>query len=73
MKTLPVMLDGKKSKIGGISFLLLGLLYTAGMVFPDLVEQNQQMFFVLERAFATGGMGFGVLGVAGKLQKNLDR
>jgi hypothetical protein len=73
MKTIPVMLDGKKSKIGGANFILLGMLYTFGTIFPEAVAMYPEIFAGLERAFVTTGMGFGIWGVAGKLQKQIDR
>ena len=61
--------DGKKTLIGGIGMILLGLIGIVGCVWPDL--GMPAMDFENAAGLIVGG--FSVLGVGGKLQKAIDK
>ena len=61
--------DGKKTLIGGIGMILLGLIGVIGCVWPDL--GMPVMDFETSAGMIVGG--FSVLGVGGKLQKVINQ
>jgi hypothetical protein len=62
-------LDGKKTLIGGIGMILMGLAGVIGCIWPDL-GLLLPMDFDEAATMIVGG--FSVLGVGGKLQKVID-
>lgn len=60
--------DGKKTLVGGIGMILLGLLGVIGSIWPDL--GMPKMEFEAAATLIVGG--FSVLGIGGKIQKGID-
>lgn len=69
VKFIAHKLDGKKTLIGGIGMILLGLLGVVGSVWPDLGMPAMDF----EKAATMIVGGFSVLGIGGKLQKGMDK
>jgi hypothetical protein len=61
--------DGKKTLIGGIGMILLGLSGIIGSIWPDTGVPAM----AFDQAATMIVCGFSVLGVGGKLQKVIDR
>ena len=57
--------DGKKTLIGGLGMILLGLLGVVGNIWPDLGMPTMDF----EKAATMVVGGFSVLGIGGKLDK----
>ncbi len=62
-------LDGYKTKIGGVGFILVGLLGMLRIMFPDL---SQLPDMTLEGCLASISAGITALGLAGKADKLKD-
>ena len=62
-------LDGKKTIIGGLGMIFLGLAGGIGHFYPD--SGLPKMPFDEAAGYVVGG--FGLLGIGGKLQKSIDR
>lgn len=60
--------DGKKTIVGGLGMILLGLLGILGDIWPDL--GMPAMKFDQAAQMVVGG--FAVLGIGGKLQKSIN-
>lgn len=58
-------LDGYKTKIGGVSFLILGVLGFLSQMFPDQGLPAAST----EQSLAHIATGMGLLGIGGKLEK----
>ncbi|HDO25855.1 MAG TPA: hypothetical protein ENG95_04350 [Nitrospirae bacterium] len=57
--------DGKKTVIGGIGLILLGIVHIVGIAYPDLGLPVS----TIEVALTEISGGFAVLGLGGKLEK----
>jgi hypothetical protein len=68
VKFIAHKLDGKKTIIGGLGMILLGLLGVVGDIWPDLGMPKMEF----DKAASMIVGGFSVLGVGGKLQKVID-
>lgn len=58
-------LDGKKTVIGGIGFLLYAIIGAIGNMFPD----QGLPVLTIDQIFFYGAAGFSVLGLGGKAEK----
>lgn len=61
--------DGKKTLIGGLGMILLGLIGVIGNIWPDLGMPKMEF----EQAAGMIVGGFSVLGIGGKLQKTINQ
>lgn len=61
-------LDGKKTLIGGVGGIVLGVLGIVKVMFPDQLPQLPDLG--VEASLAAISAGFAVLGIGGKLEKN---
>lgn len=59
-------LDGKKTTIGGVGMILVGIAGIIAHMWPDLGLPQMD----IDRALESIAMGFGVLGIGGKIQKS---